>query len=350
MSAEPCGKGILLKADSIANVFRDEIRVTLATRSRPPKLVGILATSAAPSKFYAEFTQKQCVALGFDFVLKRIGAAADPTLGEGDGVEEAIIEANEDESVDGIMVYYPIFGVQQDHYLQQVVSPFKDVEGLHFKFHYNLYHNIRYLDPKSLISSVPPTSAPAVAIEDQPPQGTVKSILPCTPLAVVKCLEHIGVYNKILPYGDRAYGKIVTVINRSEVVGRPLAALLANDGARVFSVDIDSIQEYTKRPHQSSDAQRRFHPHHIVHPCTLSLQECLALSDVVISAVPSAEYKVKTAWLKDGCVCVNVAADKNFTADVREKALYLPTIGKVTIMMLLRNLLRLQHYGELTKA
>jgi hypothetical protein len=31
-------------------------------------------------------------------------------------------------------------------------------------------------------------------------------------------------------------------ISRSEVVGRPLAALLANDGARVFSVDIDSIQ------------------------------------------------------------------------------------------------------------
>jgi len=29
---------------------------------------------------------------------------------------------------------------------------------------------------------------------------------------------------------------------RSEVVGRPLAALLANDGARVLSVDIDSIQ------------------------------------------------------------------------------------------------------------
>lgn len=30
--------------------------------------------------------------------------------------------------------------------------------------------------------------------------------------------------------------------SRSEVVGRPLAALLANDGARVFSVDIDTIQ------------------------------------------------------------------------------------------------------------
>ncbi len=36
-------------------------------------------------------------------------------------------------------------------------------------------------------------------------------------------------------------GKIVTVINRSEIVGRPLAAMLANDGADVYSVDINSI-------------------------------------------------------------------------------------------------------------
>lgn len=104
MSGEASGKGILLKADPIANVFRDEIKATLASRSRPPRLVGILATSAAPSKFYAEFTQKQCTALGFEFVLKRVGAAADSALGDGDGVEEAIIEANEDDGVDGIMV------------------------------------------------------------------------------------------------------------------------------------------------------------------------------------------------------------------------------------------------------
>lgn len=49
--------------------------------------------------------------------------------------------------------------------------------------------------------------------EDAPP-GSVKSIIPCTPLAIVKCLEYVGVYNKILPYGDRAYGKTVTIINR----------------------------------------------------------------------------------------------------------------------------------------
>jgi len=72
------------------------------------------------------------------------------------------------------------------------------------------------------------------------------------------------------------------------------------------------------------------------------------LSDVVISAVPSPQYKVKTDWLKDGCICVNVSADKNFETDVREKAsLYIPAVGKVTINMLLRNLLRLQHYREI---
>ncbi|OCH95903.1 NAD(P)-binding protein [Obba rivulosa] len=348
MSIDATPKGVLLKADPIANTFRDEIRVSLAG-PKPPKLVGILSTSSAPSKSYAEFTQKQCEALGVEFVLRKVGAAAGDG-GEGEGVEEAIIEANEDDSVDGIMVYYPIFGVQQDHYLQQIVSPYKDVEGLHFKFHYNLYHNIRYLDPKSLLSSVPPTAPPAPAVEDQPPEGTVKSILPCTPLAIVKCLEYTGVYNKLLPYGDRAYGKTITVINRSEVVGRPLAALLANDGARVFSVDIDSIQEYTKRPREGADPARRYHPRHVAHASVLTLQECLALSDVVVSAVPSASYKVKTEWLKDGCVCVNISADKNFEADVREKAsLYLPTIGKVTIMMLLRNLLRLRQYREALK-
>ena len=42
----------------------------------------------------------------------------------------------------------------------------------------------------------------------------VKAILPCTPLAIVKTLEHCQVYNPLLPYGSRAYGKTITVVNR----------------------------------------------------------------------------------------------------------------------------------------
>ncbi|KIK67697.1 hypothetical protein GYMLUDRAFT_68719 [Collybiopsis luxurians FD-317 M1] len=367
-SSSSSGKGLLLKADPIAATFHDEVQNILKANAasqaaRAPKLVGILSTSSKPSRTYAEFTRKQCESFGFEFVLKETGAALNregqegQLLGEGEGVEEAIMEANEDNSVDGIMVYFPIFGPQQDHYLQQIVSPYKDVEGLHVKFHYNLYHNIRFIFPSSLSAPASTGSSAGLtgdeAENDIPPPGMVKSILPCTPLAIVKCLEYAGVYNKILPYGDRAYGKTVVVVNRSEVVGRPLAALLSNDGARVFSVDIDSIQEYTKRPspsesESSSSSARKYHPRHIVRPPPKgldTLEGCLTVADVVVSAVPNATYKIPTRWLKDGCICVNVAAEKNFEKDVRDKAsLYIPAVGKVTILMLLRNLLRLQHY------
>lgn len=168
-----------------------------------------------------------------------------------------------------------------------------------------------------------------------PPTNTKKSILPCTPLAVVKVLEHLQIYNSILPYGNRLYGKTITVINRSEVVGRPLAALLANDGATVYSVDIDGIQLFTrgqgiKKKHHEVSEQEGF-----------ALKDCLPLSDVVISGVPGKTYKIDTGLIKEGAVCINFSTDRNFDADaVKEKAsIYVPAIGKVTIAVLLRNLL-----------
>jgi len=104
MASEAVGNGLLLKADIIADTFFDEVKTSLAQCPRPPRLVGILATSSSPSRYYADFTKKQCDALGFDFQLKVTGAAANSELEDGYGVEEAIIEANEDADVDGIMV------------------------------------------------------------------------------------------------------------------------------------------------------------------------------------------------------------------------------------------------------
>jgi len=106
MSTTDTPKGLLLKADPIAQAFRSEIQSAIASSDRPCKLVGILSTAAAPSKFYAEFTQRQCIELGVEFVLKKTGSALDEGLADGEGVEEAIIEANEDDSVDGIMVWF----------------------------------------------------------------------------------------------------------------------------------------------------------------------------------------------------------------------------------------------------
>jgi methylenetetrahydrofolate dehydrogenase (NAD+) len=107
MASGLTGKGILLLADPIAKGFRDEVQQMLAQAPKPPKLVGILSTSSIPSKNYAEFTKKQCESLGVRYELKTTGKAASVDLDEGEGVEEAIIEANEDDDVDGIMVGRP---------------------------------------------------------------------------------------------------------------------------------------------------------------------------------------------------------------------------------------------------
>lgn len=103
-----------------------------------------------------------------------------------------------------------------------MVSPAKDVEGLHFFSRFNLYHNIRWIKPESLATGQTPALALAeseVAEVNQVQQpddkaGLVKAILPCTSLAIVKALEAAGVYNSVLKYGQRAFGKTITVINR----------------------------------------------------------------------------------------------------------------------------------------
>ena len=197
-------------------------------------------------------------------------------------LEDALIHANTDPKVDGVIVYYPIFGNRQDQYLQQIVDINKDVEGLSHKYIFNMYQNIRFLDEAQ----------------------QKKSILPCTPLAIIKILEQLQIYNTILPYGNRLHGHTITVINRSEVVGRPLAALLANDGARVYSVDIMDIQEFSRG---EGLRKRR---HEVTEKPGWKLEDCLPLSDVVISGVPGENYKVPVKLLRDGAVCINFSSAK----------------------------------------
>lgn len=193
---------------------------SIYTHTEAPLLVGLLANKDPAAKKYAEWTGKACRADGLRYELR--------TLDDPIDVEAALIDANEDPRVHGIIVYYPIFGQvesfsgeSQDDYLRDSVSHKCDVEGLCHLYRTNLYRNVRFLDP---------------------PHNRQKCLLPCTALSVVKILEECpGCYDFSKSMGRRAEGQIVTVINRSEIVGRPLAAMLANDGAEVYSVDINSI-------------------------------------------------------------------------------------------------------------
>jgi methylenetetrahydrofolate dehydrogenase (NAD+) len=181
------------------------------------------------------------------------------------------------------------------------------VEGLCFTYRRNLYRNIRHVDAAK----------------------QKKCILPCTPLACVKILEHLAVYDSALPVGSRLEGKVVTIINRSEIVGRPLAAMLANDGATIYSVDIDSIYLFQRGKLVVVDE---------------TAESAIRRSQVIICGVPTKDYKLTTEWVQPGTAVVNVSTFKN----VHEEELlaipgvqYVPMVGKVTVAMLERNLLRL---------
>ncbi|KAJ1657200.1 Methylenetetrahydrofolate dehydrogenase [NAD(+)] [Dispira simplex] len=299
------GKTIL--ASTIAKPFVEQLKSTIESNRLAPKLVGFLANTDSAAEKYAEWTAKTCAETGVTFELRQV----DKTV-----LEDEIIVANQDPQVHGILVYYPVFGDRQDQYLQNVVSPKKDVEGLCHLYCYNMYHNVRFLDD----------------------QQTQKCIIPCTPLAIVKVLEHVGVYNRVLAYGNRLHGRTITVINRSEVVGRPLAALLANDGARVFSVDIHNVLEF----HRGEGIKLKKHE---VCETSFTVEDVVPRSDVVITGVPTPNYKLSTKLLKDGVVAINFSTFKNFEEDVKERAsIYVPSVGKVTVAMLQRNLLRLYDY------
>jgi methylenetetrahydrofolate dehydrogenase (NAD+) len=92
-----------------------------------------------------------------------------------DQLEDIIIAANDDPNIHGIMVYYPVFGGGHDQYIQTCVSPYKDVEGLGHQYRFNMYHNIRFLDPEE----------------------TLKCIIPCTPLGIVKVTIDTYVFDRL---------------------------------------------------------------------------------------------------------------------------------------------------------
>eukprot|EP00446_Apocalathium_sp_SHHI-4_P037920 CAMPEP_0177315074 /NCGR_PEP_ID=MMETSP0368-20130122/12261_1 /TAXON_ID=447022 ORGANISM="Scrippsiella hangoei-like, Strain SHHI-4" /NCGR_SAMPLE_ID=MMETSP0368 /ASSEMBLY_ACC=CAM_ASM_000363 /LENGTH=337 /DNA_ID=CAMNT_0018774241 /DNA_START=29 /DNA_END=1042 /DNA_ORIENTATION=- len=298
-------------ADEVAQPFIKEIEeaTSALSSSARPKLVGFLANSDPAAAKYAQWTGKTFQRDGMNFELRQV---------EPDELDRALEEANADTSVHGIMIYYPVFGTRPsfhggsyDDALRDTVSLAKDVEGMNHFYRRTMYRNQRFVDSEQ----------------------ARKCVLPCTPLAVVKVLEHLGAYDDQHPVGNRMSGKVVTVVNRSEVVGRPLAAMLANDGATVYSVDIDSTYVFLRGKVEPV-------------PAEATTESVVKMSDVVVLAVPSDRYKMDPSWVKEGAIVVNVSSHKNIDGDIllstRPGVRYVPAVGKITIAMLERNLLRLQ--------
>jgi methylenetetrahydrofolate dehydrogenase (NADP+)/methenyltetrahydrofolate cyclohydrolase len=294
-----------LDPETLATFHRDDVRSQITQKGRVINVVGFLSSDDKSSKTYAEYTRAHCESVGVHFNL----ITAKP-----EDVGGLIRGSNKDASIHGIFVYYPIFGDARDSEIRDLVTPYKDVEGLTSHWMRKLYSNERFDDP----------------------QRQTKALLPCTPLAVLKLLEETEAHSETgLPFS----GQTVTIFNRSAVVGKPLAHMLCNDGAKVHSFDIDGGITLEKGR---------------VLPDPIEREEALAESGVVITAIPSRDFeKIKAVELKDGAVCVNVASIQNFEDEAKEKAgIYVPRVGPLTVAMCLRNVLRLfeNHHSPEAKA
>tara|TARA_B100001964_G_C14145990_1_gene559713 strand:+ start:20 stop:919 length:900 start_codon:yes stop_codon:yes gene_type:complete len=277
----------------IAERYRREVREEIRLLDKPPKVILFLTTDNPDSTTYVQYTQHACEDVGIDYELRRVARL---------DLEEAILAANQDASIHGIFNYWPVFNNEQDGYLRNQVDFKKDIEGLCLYWTRKLYSNDRMAGDNK------------------------KAILPCTPLAVLKLLTEAGVYRTDIERPIE--GKNICIFNRSEIVGRPLAMMLSNDGATVVSIDING-------PLQFVDAK----PAEI----DISRAEALSQADIVITGVPSADFvKISNAEIKPDTICLNFSSRANFEANVAtSERLFIPRVGPVTVAMCMRNSLRL---------
>jgi 5,10-methylene-tetrahydrofolate dehydrogenase/methenyl tetrahydrofolate cyclohydrolase len=264
-----------------------------------PNVLAFIASEDEPSLAYARATRQRFLQAGFKYELRTVNRL---------DLEPEILAANEDPSIHGIFIYYPIFANRQDDFLRNQVHYTKDIEAGSQYWTRKLYANERH------------------ALDHQPEK---KAVLPCTPLAIVKLLVELGVYREHVHDNSKPLqGRTVAIFNRSEVIGRPLAVMLSNEGARVLSFDEQGPLEFI-------DA----HPREI----EIDRSEALMAADIVITGVPSTTFSPITASeIRPNTACINFSSINNFSEDITTQTpLFLPRVGPMTVAMCLRNTLRL---------
>lgn len=193
--------------------------------------------------------------------------------------EELIVtinKLNDDESVHGILVMYPSGFAEKDVVFMNMISPMKDVEGLHNSSLGYLVQFEKFRDPEHLQRLVIPPTAKGIL-----------SIFKRYCLDYEEFYEERGFYPenvKTNPFDLEA--KRVTIINDSLAVGRSLALMFLNEHA------------YVQVCHQYTPFEK--------------VLESVSLSDIVVSAVPSPSFKIPSHCLPENVIVIDISFQGNF--------------------------------------
>ena len=169
-----------------------------------PTIITIKIGKDPSSELYLKLRDNACKEVG----INSNHLEFDENISE-DKVINAINKLNSDINIHGILIQYPVPNHISQDKLMSIIHPKKDVEG------FNPYNMGR-----TLLGN--------------------EHIIPCTPFSVLTILEHENVDLK---------GKDVVIVNHSNVVGKPLAALLLNRNATVAVCHVftKEVKQYTSK-------------------------------------------------------------------------------------------------------
>lgn len=262
----------------VSKILYEELRNYLLTRENPIHVVDISIGDDFGGQMYSKMKQKK--------ISKETGIDFDSihfTDINKDKLESYLEMLSEDPEITGIMLQLPLPGILKDYEREILdkISPTKDVDGL-------------------TTSSI----GKLVLGED--------TLIPCTPKGIEALLH---------AYDVPLEGKKVAIINRSNIVGKPLAHLMLQNNATPI----------------------------ICHSKTRDLKEVTRESDIVVAALNKQEA-ITADFIKEGAVVIDVGVHRNEEgktvgdvdfASVYEKASLItpPTggVGPMTICMLAYN-------------
>ena len=241
-----------------------------------PKLVVVLVGDNSASQVYVRNKHKSCGEVGIESEV--ITMPEQTTQQE---LLEVVERLNQDETVDGILVQLPLPKQIDEKTVLRSILPEKDVDGFH------------------------PVNVGLLSIGDE-------CFAPATPSGIIAMFQE---------YGINIAGKNCVVIGRSNIVGKPMAALLLKNNATVT----------------------------ICHSKTEDLASYTRRADVVI--VATGRRNTFTAdMVKEGAVVVDVGMNRNEQGklcgdvdyeEVKEKASFITPVpggvGPMTITELLEN-------------
>lgn len=231
----------VMDGKAFAQTLRDRVAQGVATlkaeHNITPGLAVVLVGADPASEIYVRNKGKMTREVGmesFEYVLPADTSEAD--------LLALVDRLNADPQVNGILVQLPLPKQIDETKVINRITPEKDVDGFH------------------------------VINSGKLATGQSDGMVPCTPLGCLMMAKH---------YGGDLFGKHAVVIGRSNIVGKPMAALLLGESCTVT----------------------------IAHSRTKDLPALCRTADILVAAVGRPEM-VKGDWVKHGAMVIDVGINR----------------------------------------